>query len=148
MTSRAVRSRLSRRTALAVGSVALAVAGPAGCAVPGTHPDALPPAPRGRAAVRHTVVYRVTGPGTASALSYLDGGPAQVTRTDVPLPWSTTLRLPAGGRSRALSLVVDFAEVGGVPHRDSITVDGRVVTRGAVGGDGPGHSALTGVLGG
>ena len=147
--------RALRRTAPAVGAVALALGALAGCGSTGTHSDALPPAPHpstrhtpaGQAA-GHTVVYRITGRGTASSIVYLsDGASAKVTERNVRLPWSRTLTLSGRGE-RAASLVVTFAELGGATHDDSITVDGDVLTHGTVAGTGAAHSDLSGTFGG
>jgi hypothetical protein len=145
----------------AIGPALVLAAGAlAGCGAHGTHPDALPPAPARHApatasptasrsaspaAAPHVVVYRVTGRGTAASIVYLtDGKSAKVTETDVSLPWSRRITLPRGAGEQAVSLVADFHEIGGVTHDDSITVDGSVLTRGAIAGTGTGHSDLSG----
>ncbi len=147
----------SWRTALAAGAAVLAATAPAGCAAAGTHSDALPPKPHlghsspasSPTAAAHVVVYRVTGRGRASSITYRgDGASAAVRLTGVRLPWSRTLRLPGGSARYAVSLVVGFDEIGGVTHQDSITVDGRVLARGSVSGTGSGHSDLSGGFGG
>lgn len=145
-------------TALAAGATALAATALTGCGASGTHSDAVPPRPHtahatgtpaGTPAPKpHIVVYRVTGHGTASSIVYLsDGKSAKVRMTGVRLPWTRTLSLPGGAGKRAVSLVVDFTEIGGVTHDDSITVDGDILTQGSISGTGTGHSDLSGDIG-
>ncbi|WP_394618221.1 MmpS family transport accessory protein [Lentzea sp. JNUCC 0626] len=82
------------------------------------------------AAAKRTVVYEVSGAGTANSITYTtDGMTSTQQEGDVKLPWSKTLELPTG---EAFQMVTIFAQAGeGTPEITAkITVDGKVVKEG------------------
>ncbi|KJK39475.1 hypothetical protein UK23_40735 [Lentzea aerocolonigenes] len=98
-----------------------------------TAPAAAPapaPAQQPAAAAKRTVVYEVSGAGTANSITYVtDGMTSTQQEGDVQLPWSKTFELPTG---EALQMVSIFAQAGkGTPEISAkITVDGKVVKDG------------------
>jgi hypothetical protein len=144
---------------LLLGAVGLTAGGLAGCGAAGsTHTDPVPPRPRHAAptgasatpsARPHVVVYRITGRGTATSVSYVsDAAGHRTTEHGVRLPWTRTVTVPAGGGDHPVGLAVDFAEVGGATHDDSVTVDGTLVSHGTVSGTGADQSDLSGSFSG
>lgn len=100
---------------------------------PGTSAPAAPvenaaPAEKPAAKVK-TVVYDVTGSGTAGNITYTTDGMTSTEQvSDVPLPWSKTIELPA---NEALQIVQVLAQNGGDGEISAtITVDGKVVKTG------------------
>jgi MmpS family membrane protein len=73
-----------------------------------------------------TVVYEVTGTGKSLGITYTTDGKAATEQvSDVPLPWSKTIELPAG---EAVQVVRMIAQTGGDGQLTAtITVDGKVV---------------------
>ncbi|HWO59593.1 MAG TPA: MmpS family transport accessory protein [Umezawaea sp.] len=87
------------------------------------------PAEKPAANVR-TVVYEVTGAGTANSITYTtDGMTSSEQVGDAPLPWTKTLELPAGEAFQMVSILAQAGE--GTPEiAAKITVDGKVVKEG------------------
>ena len=87
------------------------------------------PAEKPAANVR-TVVYEVTGAGTANSITYTtDGMTSSEQVGDAPLPWTKTLELPAGEAIQMVSILAQAGE--GTPEiAAKITVDGKVVKEG------------------
>ncbi|WNV90633.1 MmpS family transport accessory protein [Umezawaea sp. Da 62-37] len=81
------------------------------------------------AAKVRTVVYEVTGTGTAGNITYTTDGMTSTEQvSDVPLPWSKTIELPT---NEALQIVQVLAQNGGDGEISAtITVDGKVVKTG------------------
>ncbi|MDT8912834.1 DUF4190 domain-containing protein [Amycolatopsis sp. PS_44_ISF1] len=96
---------------------------------PPAAPAAVSPgaaAAQGQAAAEHTVVYRITGTGKASSISYtVDGGTSTSSDSDVKLPWQKSIELPGG---KAFQLVSILAQGGGSGSiHVSVEVDGKVL---------------------
>lgn len=94
-------------------------------------PVAAPPvAEKPAAPAKRTVVYEVTGAGTANNITYTSDGMTSTEQvSNVPLPWSKTIELPTG---EALQMVSVLAQAGtGTPEiAAKITVDGKVIKEG------------------
>lgn len=76
-----------------------------------------------------SVVYKVTGSGTATTITYLSadsGGAGQEQVTDEDLPWSKTVGIPADSGFSAYSLVAQNAGSGRITC--SIEVNGKVLS--------------------
>jgi hypothetical protein len=104
-----------------------AVATP-GASAPAAPVENVAPADKPAAKVK-TVVYEVTGSGTAGNITYTTDGMTSTEQvSDVPLPWSKTIELPAG---EAIQIVQVLAQNGGSGEiTATITVDGKVVKTG------------------
>jgi hypothetical protein len=104
-------------------------AGTTGAAAPAAPVENVAPVEQPAAAKVKTVVYEVTGTGTAGNITYTTDGMTSTEQvSDVPLPWSKTIELPVG---EALQIVQVLAQNGGDGEiTATITVDGKVVKTG------------------
>jgi len=77
------------------------------------------------AATERTVIYKVTGTGKASSLTYTtDGMTSTNQEADVKLPWTKTLKLPAGEAFQMVSLMAQGSGKGEL--KAAIEVDGTL----------------------
>jgi hypothetical protein len=94
-----------------------------------TPPAAAPAAQQPAKAAGHTVIYEVTGAGTASNITYTTDGMTSTEQVgNAPLPWSKTIELP----NKSFQMVSLMAQAGdGTPEISAkITVDGKVIKDG------------------
>jgi len=76
-----------------------------------------------------TVVYEVTGTGTAGNITYTTDGLTSTEQvTDVPLPWSKTIELPTNEAIQIVQVLAQNGDSGEIAA--TITVDGEVVKSG------------------
>jgi hypothetical protein len=89
-----------------------------------------PAAPVEKKPAMHTVVYEVTGAGTANNITYTTDGMTSTEQvSNAALPWSKTIELKTG---QAIQMVSVMAQAGaGTPEISvKITVDGKVIKEG------------------
>jgi hypothetical protein len=85
----------------------------------GTGNDAQRPA-------EHVVVYKVTGTGRASSITYTTDGMSTTSQaSDVKLPWEKTIKLPSGEPLQLVSLLAQGSGGKGA-IKATIEVDGKV----------------------
>ena len=89
--------------------------------------SAEPPAP-----VTRTVVFEVTGSGKAFSVTATVGATVQ-NESNVTLPWTHTVEVPAGGPSASVMLVV-VAGADGAEVHGKYTIDGTTVREGKASG--------------
>jgi hypothetical protein len=77
------------------------------------------------AAVAHTVIYKVSGTGKASSITYTtDGMTTTNQEADVKLPWTKTLSLPSGQALQMVSIIAQGSGKGTLSIE--IEVDGKM----------------------
>ena len=96
---------------------------------PGPPPPPVLPPP---APAKRTVVFEVTGTGTAFNITATVGTSVQ-NLPNVPLPWSRTVEVPADELSKSVMLVV-VAGPDGAEVRGKYTIDGTTVREGKASG--------------
>ncbi|SEO85648.1 DUF4190 domain-containing protein [Amycolatopsis saalfeldensis] len=75
---------------------------------------------------KHTVVYKVTGTGKASTISYTnDGGTSTSSESNANLPWQKSIELPDGPAFQLVSIIAQGSGSGSI--HVSIEVDGKVL---------------------
>jgi Mycobacterium membrane protein len=78
-------------------------------------------------ASENVVIYRVTGVGVASSITYVTDGATTINQeTNVRLPWKKTIRLPAGEALQMVSLTAQGSSDNGKINV-VIKVNGKVV---------------------
>lgn len=82
--------------------------------------------PAEQESTERTVVYRVTGTGSAMSITYVtDGMTTMNQESDVALPWEKTVTLPAGEAMQMVSLTAQGGGSGKI--HVTIEVDGEVI---------------------
>jgi hypothetical protein len=88
-----------------------------------------PAAQQPAAPAKRTVVYEVTGTGTANNITYnTDGLTSTQQETEVKLPWSKTVEMKAGEAFQMVSVLAQNGPSGEINVK--ITVDGKLVKDG------------------
>ena len=107
---------------------------------------AVATSPKAVTSTPHVVVFTITGDGPVPVVTYLDNGKT-VTEHDIKLPWTRTVRIPAGPGVRKWDL--DIPQSG--TSTATATVDGQPMGQSSGSGSGSGGGPdlhLSGTIGG